>query len=453
MFRQGGREIDSEIYDHMGENWFSLKPYDQRDIFKAEVNPLNGELIDEIIDSIVSHDPQRRGLVQRLHDSNAKFLASSDTVSLVLDGRSNGAKEGYLGDMIEASRFVDLLRRNGKRVVIFTSHEDLFQGTWDSEISVLPLPDRVWTSRSERLKPKFLKYIYSQVGDAPCVFPMNANLPVLIIPDRNGYVHNKESLIVAREAFRPNAQRMLITRHIWGENGVHQLQALQITANLMGIDDARYWQQFPQAFLHPTQYAQEVAAEVVRIYGCFNGSKGCPPIYLHPGVAISDRKLKTKFYPEDRWSEVIQRMAVTPHISNSLTFLEPSDPDQGDMTSRLAAQAVESGLHVAKVPMSSVKKHYVWTLGSFVAFLQELSKHRGIVLGCDSMPAGHAGSATKNPSIVLASLAFNPAFYCPPEKALVVIPTKSPLTSSIDPERVVSAIQHICLDPNLQYKH
>ncbi len=72
------------------------------------------------------------------------------------------------------------------------------------------------------------------------------------------------------------------------------------------------------------------------------------------------------------------------------------------------------------------------------------SNHRGMIVGCDSMPAGHAGPATDNPSIVLGSQSYNSGFYCPPDKSLVVMPSKGAFTSSIEPSNVVWAIQELC---------
>lgn len=69
------------------------------------------------------------------------------------------------------------------------------------------------------------------------------------------------------------------------------------------------------------------------------------------------------------------------------------------------------------------------------------------------MPAGHAGPATGNPAVVLGSIVFNPGFFCPPEKALVVMPSRSAYTSGIKPERVVTAVHHVCANPDLQYQH
>lgn len=447
--------VYSEVDRHIGETWFALKPF-RKNILRAEVKPLTEGLIDELTDSLVGHDPTRRSLAQQVRAENAALLASTDSVVLILDGRSNGIKEGYFGDMIEASRFGNALRADDKRVVIATPHQDLFQGSTENGVSCIPIPEDIWAAHTAPWTPDFLKYLHDSVGDTPCIFPMNANMPILIQAGKDGSVKNIDLLNLAKEAFRPHAQTMRITPTIWGKKGIHQLQALQMVADLLGIEEARKWQEFPQAFLHPTKDAQKVAQEVIQIYGCFGNGKQnteCPPLYLHPGVATNDNKLTTKFYPEKKWVSVIQKLAAAPNVANSLTFLEPTDPTQGAMTLRLATTAVEAGLHVAKVPMSSVKKQYEWTLGAFIAFLQELSKHKGIIVGCDSMPAGHAGPATGNPAVVLGSLFFNPGFFCPPDKALIVTPSTGPFTSGIKPDRIVTAIQSICLNPNLQYKH
>lgn len=440
--------IDSSEYP-----WYALKPYD-KDILDCQPKPLTGDQIDRVISILPGNNPERRQLVQKLHDENAELLKSTGSIAIIFDGSSKGSSEGYMGDMIEATRLVNPLRAAGKKVVILSPHADLFQGTTDPSISLLPLPEETRSSHIAPWHRELLSYLHDSIGDMPCIFPMNANMPALIQTKKDGTVKNNDILTLIQNTFGLYEKKMGVLPQRWGIAGIHQLQAFQIVTYLLGMDDARKWQKFPSAFLHPSKSAKETATAVTRIYGCFDKStygEECPPLYLHPGVAPNGSKLRTKFYPEDKWIDVIHGLAASHDLANSLTFLEPTDPEQGAMTLRLATAAVEAGLHVAKVPMSQVKKQYEWTLGSFVAFLQELSKHRGVIIGCDSMPAGHAGPATGNPAIVLGNLCFDPGFYCPPEKALYVLPSKGDFTSEVVPERVISSLLYSCLDPNLRY--
>lgn len=351
-------EVYSEVNQHLDKPWYSMHEHAEN-ILKADVKPLSGILIDELIGNLVSNDQNRRQLVSKLFAVNTSLLHRSDYIAIVLDGRSNGVDEGFLGDMIEASRLVNALRTNGKSITIITPHSDLFQGTTDPKINILPLPTNIWASHTAPWSQELLSYLHNQIGDIPCIFPMNANMPVLIQTNKEGSIINNDTLTLAKKVFRPDAKVMKITPDIWGKKGIHQLQALQIVANLFGLDEVRDWQQFPQAFLHPTLEAKEVASEVVKKYGCFDyGSrtKTCPPIYLHPGVATNGAKLTTKFYPEAKWVDVIKGLADSPHV-NSLTLLEPTDPLQGAMTLRLAIAAVEADYMLQKYPYLMLKNN------------------------------------------------------------------------------------------------
>lgn len=445
--------LHGNIGKHIDLPWYSLKRYD-REILSCESKPLTENQIDQVIDILTGNNPEGRQLIQRLHDGNAELLKNTKSVAIILDGSSTNSREGYLGDMIEATRLINPLRNAGKEVIIITPHSDLFDGTADSKVSLLPLPKEAQASHIAPWNPALLDYLHNSIGDIPCIFPMNATMPALVQIGENGSIQNNDILMLAKNVFGLYEKRMGILPTKWGNAGIHQLQAFQTIAYLLGIDEARTWQKFPSAFLHPANRARATAAEVTRIYGCFDKStygEDCPPLYLHPGVAPNRSKIKSKFYPEARWIDFIHRITAARGLANSLTFLEPTDPEQGAMTLRLATEAVEAGLRVAKVPMTLVKQRYEWTIGSFIAFLQELSRYRGVIIGCDSMPAGHAGPATGNPSIVLGNLCFDPGFYCPPEKALLILPSKGSFTSAVEPERIVSALIYSCLDPKLRY--
>ncbi len=440
-----------EIEKHLSQPWFSLHLY--KDFaFKAEVKPLTWNQLDELVGNLTGGHAERFKYAQWLREENISLLNSNDRVGLVLDGRAKDSTEGFLGDMIEASRMVNVIRSTGKKVIIATPHTDLFEQNGDPDVSIVAIPDTVPASPNPPWDQSLLVYLREAVGNVPFIFPMNAAVPALIQLGQEGTIENSDNISLVKEAFKSNGRNAKVTPQIWGKYGIHQLQAFQITSYLMGIEGSENWQEFPKAFLHPSKNAKEVAKEVIKIYGCFDTySEECPPIYLHPGVATNGSKLITKFYPEVRWIDFINQLSTARNTGGSLTFLEPTDEQQSAMTLRLATTAIEAGLRVSKVPMASVKEKYEWTLGSFVSFLQELSNHRGIIVGCDSMPAGHAGPAVGNPAVVLGSHCYNPGFYCPSEKALVVLPSKQAYTSSIEPERVVAAVQYLCEDPQLKH--
>lgn len=439
-----------QIYNHLDLPSFGLRRYDG-ETYKAAVRPLTRLEIVQGIANMVDHNPDRLSFSDWLQGENKKILRATKTVAIVLDGRDRSSAQGFLGDMIEATRLVNVLRSTGKAVTIVTPHLDVFQGNADPAIKVLPIPNEVPASPMPTWRQELLRHLHNQVGETPVVFPLNAAIPAFIQIGPNGVIQNIEHIRLAKEAFEPQTNKLVPSVN-WGRFGVHQLQAFQLTAHLLGIEGVENWQNFPPAFLHPTREAEHTAKEVIRIYGCFGSrSSKCPPAFLHPGVAASPSKLTKKFYPEQDWQLVLNQLPQADPRPGSITFIEPTDPDQAAMTLRLATTAVEAGLRVAKVPMASIKKRYEWTLGSFIAFLGELSKHKGVIMGCDSMPAGHAGPATGNPAIVLGSHYFDPGFYCPPERALVVLPPVGYFhTSKIEPERVVQAAQYLCKDPQLQ---
>lgn len=439
-----------EVQKRLDLPWYALQRY-EGNTFKANVRPFCKSELDQLVRQLAGLNQERYDYAMWLRDENTRILNSTDKVAIILDGRAKGLAEGFIGDMIEASRMVNVIKSAGKDVIIATPHPDLFLANHDPSVRILPLPKTIQASHTAPWSPELLGFLQDSIGDTSCFFPMNAATPAFIQLGADGVVQNTDSLSLIKEAFRTNGKNPRITPMLWGKYGIHQLQAFQINAYMLGIESAENWQQFPKAFLRPSPQAREVAQEVVKIYGCFESeSEDCPPLYLHPGTATNGSKLITKFYPEDKWADFINLLSTAPYTAGSLTFLEPTEPQQAAMTLRLASIAIEAGLRVAKVPMAFVKQKYEWTLGSFIAFLQELSRHRGIMVGCDSMPAGHAGPATGSMTVVLGSHCYNPGFYCPPRRSLVVLPSFEPYTSSIEPERVVKAMQYMCKDPQLQ---
>lgn len=431
---------------HLGKPWYGLSVADAGHFtYKAGVKPLTSLEVERLGNMLGTsgnyHKGQLTGLMAR---ENGAVLHGSDSVAVVLDGRYNGKQEGYLGDMVEATRVVRPLLDTVGKIIIISPHLDIF-ATDDPRISLVPIPQEIPGNPRPMANPELLSYIHQVVGETPVFFPLNASTPVLLRLGEGGSVKNMDFLNFIKNAIRPGYEGYDISPNMWWNRGIHQVQALQLTASLLGIEDAADWQEFPKAYLFPSQEAQQVAQEVINIYGCFSWETAGeePYLYLHPGIATNGRKMLNKFYPEHKWQVVLHDLAETTGVPKDVTFIEPTDDEQAAMTSRLANSAVDCGLHVAKIPMVQVKERYDWTLGSFIAFLQELSRHNGIILGCDSMPAGHAGPATGSRAVVLGSQGYNPGFYSPLENALVVMPSYGAHTSGINPKDVVWAVQQL----------
>lgn len=435
---------------HIGKApYYSLSTHSNPNYtYKGNVRPLNGSELEQTTRALASQWKTRgESFGERVRRNNRTDFGSSERVVIVLDGRYKGHSEGYLGDMVEATRLVRPLQARLKEVIIATPHPDIFEGKPDSNVSILPIPEEIGGVPKPPWDIGLREFLYDQVGETPCILPMNANNINYAILGPDGQIKNEETFVMTRDVIRTGWEGLDIDPQNWWRKGIHQLQALQTMYYLLGGDDAKEWSQFPDAYLYPSASATSVAKEVVELYGCFSTpTRVCPPIYLHIGVATNGRKLLAKYYPEDKWSQVLQTLARNPEAPNSVTFLEPSDPEQAATTLRLATTAVDNGLHVAKVPMSQLRSQ--WTLGSFIAFLQELSLHKGMIVGCDSMPAGHAGPAVGNPSVVLGSPAYNPGFYCPAERTLVVMPSENYYTSGIRPNHVAQAVIDLCHEIN-----
>lgn len=430
---------------HIGRvPWYSLSLHSRDNFsYKGSVKPLDSDQLERVTRGLVQWKTGGEPFSERVRRVNRINFGSSERVVIVLDGRYNGKTEGYLGDMVEATRLVRPLRERVKEVIIATPHTDIFEGTPDSNVSILPIPDNIEGIPKPPWDIKLRQYLYDLIRETPCIFPLNANNLNYAILGPDGQIRNEDDFAMVRNVVRPGYEELDINPVHWWRRGIHQLQALQVMYYLLGGDEAKEWTQFPDAYLYPSPSASSVAKDVVDLYGCFaTSTRACPPVYLHIGVATNGRKLLAKYYPEDKWIQVLKGLAENQHAPNSVTFLEPSDPLQSTATLRLASSAVENGLHVAKVPMSQLRSK--WTLGSFIAFLQELSRHEGMIVGCDSMPAGHAGPAVGNPSVVLGSPAYNPGFYCPQDKSIVVMPSEGYYTSGIRPEHVVTAIIDLC---------
>ncbi len=439
-------KIFGPIDRHSGLPYFGLKVHNKKTLtYSANVNPLKQEDLSTLGDPKLS----LFGLIAYEEDirrNNIQLLNSSNTTTVVLDARTNAYNQGFLGDMIEASRLVTALRTVGKNVRIVGSHTDIFTGTNDSGIEVIPIPADLPPATERHWQPQLLEYIGEATKGSPVLFPMNARLPLLLDINRTGEIQNQDMLSMLQSYLRQTSSSPDIKPERWMHRGIHQLQALQITAHLIGLDGVYDWDKFPDAFLHPTDRARKSAEKITNIYRCFfNGSNhdGIPYL-IHPGVATNGRKVDQKAYPETRWKRIIEGMTDENLALKSLSLLKPVDPAQGAMTTRLAEYAKSLGLKTALLPEQELRTKYGWTLGSFIAFLKELSHRRGIILGCDSMPAGHAAPALDIPAVVLGSPSYNPGFYCPPKDALIVMPnTRDGIayTKDINPLHVLESLK------------
>ena len=382
-------------------------------------------------------------------NANKALLSSSDAVTVVLDGRINIFSQGYLGDLVEATRIVDPLLQAGKKVRIVTSHTDIFDES-NSNIEIHGFPADIPPANQYPWEPRLLSFIGKVTQGDPVIFPLNARVPLAFDIKPGGKVSNISAISDLNGYLNQSDRQIGIRHEKWAKQGVHQLQALQGFVHLLGLS-ALDWQQFPNAHLFPDRYSLQTAKEVIKGYGCFYAPEKGTPLFLHPGVATDGKKINLKGYSEDAWKASIKKIAEAELPIGSLTILRPIDREQGLTASRLAKQAQETGLPVSEVPIDEVVKKYGWSLGSFIAFLQELSFRKGIILGCDSMPAGHAGPAVGLKSVVLGSPFFNQTFFGPAKDSFTVMPQYNPevdnfskvTTEFIKPDQITSALDYI----------
>lgn len=432
------------IDKHLDSPWYGLSIHDQKTLtYRTDVKPLSYPDFEEIatkrysLGSLLNH----RSEIRR---HNGKLLDESDVVSVVLDGRVNDRNQGYLGDMIEASRLVNALRQAGKNVQVIASHTDIFEGTTDKGIMVVPIPSDIPAATEHPYQPRLLRYIGQFSSGSAVLFPTNANLPILLSINSEGKILNEGMLSKFNNFLSASRNQFGVEPDRWWKRGAHQLQALQIVADLIGLEGVYDWKEFPKAFLEPDQHAKLVAQKARNFYKCTTDthSEGVS-LLLHPGVATNGRKVELKLYPESRWKKVIDSLVGEDLPIRSLTIVKPIDLMQAGMASRLVEHADVLGIRVRELPERELKEKFGWTLGSFISFLQDFSTRNSIILGCDSMPAGHAGPAIGLDSIVLGSPAYNPGFYGP-ERGLVVMPRSYRElvgTKQINPKHITAAIK------------
>lgn len=409
------------IDKNLNSSWFGIK-YLAPDqvIYVANVLPLTPDQWNEI----TQKGQPLSGLSKKesgLRNRNRRLLDASDVVNVVLDGRINIFNQGYLGDLVEATRIIDPLLENGKRVRIITSHMDIFGGAESGDVEIKGIPSDIPPANQYPWDQRLLRYIGKIGNGDPTIFPVNARVPIAFHVDNQGNIKNGEEIDKLNSLLNQSHKQIGIRHEKWSKRGVHQLQALQAFGHLLGIDTLS-WTQFPDAFFYPDAYSVRVADQVISYYHCFYSGENNTPLMLHPGVATDGRKIDLKGYPEDKWKEVITAISDSKAPVDSLTMLKPVDQDQSQIAERLIKHAEKIGFNVSEVPMEEILKNYGWSFGSFISFLQELSMRRGIILGCDSMPAGHAGPAANIKAVVLGSPYFNPTFFGPAQNSLIVMP-------------------------------
>lgn len=436
---------------HRGKPWFGMHPHSVEHLtYRTQVPTLNSA----DWDTITSRESSLSGLKthrKAIREANERLWRSSDVLTMVLDGRANIYNQGYLGDLVEATRIINPILASGRNLRIITSAPDVFSGFEGSNLEITGIPAHVPVATDLPWQPELLRYVGQQADSSPVLFPLNARVPMLFDINGQGEVRNLSAVSELNRFLNQSQRQFGIRYEKWAKKGMHQLQALQVMTDLIGLDGSFDWSQFPDAFLHPDGHAKDTAAKVVNLYHCFYKSNGRPPLLLHPGVATDGMKLKLKSYPESRWKRVITGISDEGLPVKSLTIIRPTDATQNAVAVRLVNHARKLGLKVSDVPEAKVRQDLGWSVGSFIAFLQELAHRQGVIVGCDSLPAGHAGPAVGIRSVVLGSPFFNPTFFCPPENSMVVMPNanldsvvdKDITTGAINPTHVVEAIRDI----------
>lgn len=435
--------------------WATMRESSLPSSFNMTVRPLTQNNIASVKNLLTGDNPSRLSRLEALRQYNSDTLAQSDTVAIVLEGRSPSTKtpegstvsytEGYLGDMVEASRMIHVLRNAGKKVVVFTSNPDLFAGTPDRSVSVIGIPADIEPTPFHPFgNLDLIEFMYGTIssqgiGQADKVSyltPLNGSTPVLYkIEKPNGRAQITDSSKKALSNSLLNAVKSRygpITDSIWYKLGVHQLQALQVMSHLIGIGGAENWTEFPRPYVHPDISARTAAEYVVNHYDCFPDGFSAP-ILIHPGVASNNQKVAKKFLPEKSWETVIDKIAEhNGHIPpRPVLFFRPTDSFQAAMTDRLASYASLQGLRTIVLPIGEIETYHKWTLGAFAAFLEKLARKKGLIVGMDSMPAAHLAPGLGINAVVPFSYWYPPNFYGPgPEAQSIVIMPPNPIASS-----------------------
>jgi hypothetical protein len=429
---------------HAEKPWCGLKPHpDLPYVYQADVSPLSPSAVETTFSKLAQGTKKElKGIFHEVRDANRELLDQVQAVIIVLDGRAeSSATQGYLGDMIEASRLVSSLQSD-LRTIIATPHIDLFEGKNDGNVELLPIPKEIPGSQSFPWNNNLRRFLAKRLPGIPCLFPINAKNIVLAELNKDGSIKNTALMEKVKEATRPQAPDYGLPHTLWWKRGLHQLQALQILAVELGLPDAKKWAQFPEAYLWPSKASHEIAAEVQAKYGIADATTGKKkPVLLHTGVATNGRKEFAKYYPPFKWQAVLNELASDNLLISEYIMFAPVEDNQAKQCNELVIKLRHRGHEITAIPTKELKDSYGWNLGHFIALLERFSQSDGIIVGCDSMPAGHAAPAKGIPSVVLASIPYNPGFYCPATKANVVMPYFGDYTKSVQPKHVAAAVE------------
>lgn len=436
--------IFKPIDDKLKRGYVGFCRYSE-DAYSTAVRPLTQAESEKLLAKIASHrERDNTAFCSKLREQNLRVLEKRNKVVVVADGRNYISKfQGYLGDMIETTRLITAFRNQGTEVVVATPNTDIFAGKADDGVEVETIPSDVPGTPFYPWNNRLLEWLHSRIGDLPCLFPTHGTLPLLVELAAGGKLKDMSQDAVKHLHSFVNLEEERTGFHArrWGNRAVHQLQALQIMADLVGVKDAYSWQRFPDAFLYPDEVSRGIVMPVVEDTLGLSVDKA--NVLFHPGVAQHNRKVSEKFYPENMWQQAFLHAAYDRASLqvDSLLFYRPVDAEQVPVIERL--QRYAEGLGLPSRLIDSRVGDRPWSLGSFIAFLQELSRKRGIVLGCDSMPAGHASPATGNYSEVLGNTTYPPQFFAPHERALLVMPKGGQATRFVKPESVARILGDI----------
>lgn len=428
----------STEFDRSQFPWLSLtKEPGSTSIYRSFVRTLTVGEIERVKMLICAQEPQRRADLNGLEVENKEVLKESRNIGIVLDARARGANQGWLGDVIEASRMIPVLREEGKRVTVFTSHPDMFAGTLDQGVKVVAIPTLLEPALLHPWNTQILRFVCGQ-ADA-FAFPLNAHMPVLVKIDSDGTIKNARTIEVLKKAIRQNSLWSGVNVTKWSRFAVHQLQALQVFADLLGVEGATQWKQFPNAYLFPDRYGQEVAQRTLENEFSPSTTNDERVLFIHLGVATDDDKLNSKFYPLEKWEEVLKEVTK---ISRKipLVILRPNDRAQVALAEILSDIGRDQGLPIYEVPLSRGHQRFEWTLGAFIAYLQQTTKNSAMI-GVDSMPAGHLAPALNIPSVVLGNLTYPCEFFSPEQNSFLIMPLEGYCTSCVEPADVGHAIR------------
>lgn len=405
-------------------------------ILKPRIMPLGLKDIDAIFHA---DDPEghRRKLVLNIRRANSKILNRCSEVAIILDGRN-----GWLGDLIEASRAIPVLATSGKKVLVFTSHADLMEGMDSENVSIISIPSHISPASDFLDIDELVGFIGNYHTDI-LLSPMQAAWPVIMEiehSDGRTRIKDKASIATKINAAFPcaNSDFTAIERgvkDVWQATPMHQLQALQALLFLWGLDSVLEWNEFPAAFIKPSiATRRNAAASFAATY-----RSGSLPIIVHPGTSLSKPMKLGKRFPIASWEATLRCISesFTDTEKTMAHFMFYADVEQQGVAERLQSIAVALNLS-AEV----LKLHTTNSLGEFAHILKIASEHKGLIIGNDSMAAAHMGPAVGLRSLVLGNRIFLPTFYAPVDDSLLALPPDGVAeTATIPVGEVVKALR------------